>query len=132
MATEIKVPSVGESITEGTIARWLKKDGEQVKAEEPLFELETDKATTEIPAPATGTLRVTAAEGNTVAIGSVVGRIEQGSEAAQSQPPAAKRDGSRKPESERAGKPDGRTRAEKPVPTKVAEQGEALLSPAAR
>src|SRR5205085_2446171 len=77
MAVEIKIPSVGESITEGTLARWLKKDGATVAADEPLFELETDKATTEIPAPAAGVLRITVAEGEKVAIGSVVGRIEE-------------------------------------------------------
>src|SRR5207253_11019834 len=106
MATEIKVPSVGESITEGTIARWLKKDGEQVTAEEPLFELETDKATTEVAAPAAGILRVTAGEGSTVAIGSVVGRIEPGGEGRQPQSPAEKRDGVHRTEPEKAGKPD--------------------------
>ncbi|TMQ33255.1 MAG: hypothetical protein E6K70_14110, partial [Planctomycetota bacterium] len=78
MATEIKVPAVGESITEGTVARWLKKDGEAVRAEEPLFELETEKATTEIPAPVAGTLHITVPEGRTVPIGAVVGRIEEG------------------------------------------------------
>ncbi|HMC89193.1 MAG TPA: 2-oxoglutarate dehydrogenase complex dihydrolipoyllysine-residue succinyltransferase [Gemmataceae bacterium] len=131
MATEIKVPAVGESITEGTIARWLKKDGEQVKAEEPLFELETDKATTEIAAPAAGVLRVTAAEGSTVAIGSVVGRIEEASAARPAQQPAAEKpDGTRKPSSEKAGKPDGKTRVEQA--TTPADQGQTLLSPAAR
>src|SRR5229473_6627215 len=78
MAVEITVPSVGESITEGTIARWLKKDGDAVRADEPLLELETEKATTEISAPQAGTLRVTVPEGQTVAIGAVVGRIEEG------------------------------------------------------
>src|SRR5439155_16995220 len=69
---------VGEWITEGTIARWLKKDGAAVKAEEPLFELETDKATTAVPSPANGTLHITVPEGETVQIGAVVGQIEPG------------------------------------------------------
>src|SRR5262245_11844587 len=77
MPVDIKVPSVGESITEGTVARWFKKDGEPVHSEEPLFELETEKATTEIPAPADGVLHITVREGKTVPIGSVVGRIDE-------------------------------------------------------
>jgi 2-oxoglutarate dehydrogenase E2 component (dihydrolipoamide succinyltransferase) len=78
MAVAIKVPSVGESITEGTIARWLKNDGDAVRAEEPLLELETDKATTEIAAPADGTLHIDVPEGTTVAIGAVVGHLQDG------------------------------------------------------
>ena len=56
MAVDIKVPSVGESITEGIVSRWLKADGDAVQANEPVFELETDKATTEVVAPAAGVL----------------------------------------------------------------------------
>src|SRR6266478_357422 len=85
MAVEIKVPSVGESITEGTIARWLKKNGDAVRANEPLFELETDKATGEIPSPADGTLQIMVPEGQTVAIGAVVGRIEKGAAPARAE-----------------------------------------------
>src|SRR5439155_9626358 len=77
MAVEIKVPSVGESITEGTISRWLKKDGDAVRADEPVVEIETEKATTEVSAPQAGTLRITVPEGQTVAVGAVVGRIEE-------------------------------------------------------
>jgi len=78
MAVDITVPSVGESITEGTVARWFKKDGEAVRADEPLFELETEKATTEIVAPASGTVRIKTLEGQTVAIGAIIGQIETG------------------------------------------------------
>src|SRR4051794_31585315 len=78
MAVEIKVPSVGESITEGTLSRWLKANGAVVRANEPVCELETDKATTEVMAPASGTLAITVPEGQKVAIGAVVGRIEEG------------------------------------------------------
>src|SRR5262245_63155119 len=88
MAVEIRVPAVGESITEGRLARWLKKDGEVVRADEPVFELETDKATGEVPAPAAGTLRITVPEGETVAVGAVVGRVEEGAAPAQAKPPA--------------------------------------------
>jgi 2-oxoglutarate dehydrogenase E2 component (dihydrolipoamide succinyltransferase) len=76
MPIDIKVPSVGESITEGSIARWLKKDGANVAVDEPLFELETEKATQDVPAPAAGILHITIGEGKTVAIGAVVGTIE--------------------------------------------------------
>src|SRR5208282_5998706 len=77
MPIDIKVPSVGESITEGTLARWFKRDGEIVQADEPLFELETEKATTEIAALAAGTLHIGVPEGQTVAIGAIIGRIEE-------------------------------------------------------
>src|SRR5437764_7505115 len=77
MAVEIKVPAVGESVTEGTLARWLKPDGATVVADEPLCELETDKATQEVYAPAAGVLRIAVKEGERVAIGTVVGRIEE-------------------------------------------------------
>ena len=87
MATDIKVPSLGESISEGTIARWLKKDGDVVRAEEPVLELETEKATAEIAAPASGTLRIAVPEGKTVPIGAVVGSIEEVSAARSSAAP---------------------------------------------
>jgi 2-oxoglutarate dehydrogenase E2 component (dihydrolipoamide succinyltransferase) len=76
MTIAIKVPEVGESITEGTIALWHKKSGDFVRETEPLLELETDKATATVPAPATGKLQVTVAEGERVAIGAVVGQID--------------------------------------------------------
>jgi 2-oxoglutarate dehydrogenase E2 component (dihydrolipoamide succinyltransferase) len=82
MAVDIKVPSVGESITEGTIGRWLKRDGEAVRANEPVCELETDKATQEVMAPAAGVLAIAVAEGQKVAIGAVIGRIEERAPAA--------------------------------------------------
>src|SRR5262245_43036552 len=77
MAVEIKVPSAGESITEGVVSRWLKKDGDMVRAGEPLVELETEKATTEVPAPASGKLSTSIPEGKTVSIGAILGRIEE-------------------------------------------------------
>ena len=77
MAAEaIKVPSVGESITEGILSRWLKPDGAAVKAGEPLFELETDKATNEVPAESDGVLRIEIAEGETVEVGATIGAID--------------------------------------------------------
>src|SRR5207245_7419603 len=76
MAIPIKIPTVGESITEGTLARWLKKDGERVNADEPIFELETEKASSEVPAPAAGVLHIKERDGAKVAIGAVVGEID--------------------------------------------------------
>jgi 2-oxoglutarate dehydrogenase E2 component (dihydrolipoamide succinyltransferase) len=76
MAVEIKIPSVGESVTEGTVGRWLKTDGAAVKANEPVLEVETDKATQEIVAPAAGTLSIAVKEGEKVAVGTVVGHID--------------------------------------------------------
>ena len=76
MLLEIKVPSVGESITEATLAQWYKKNGDMVRKEEILFVLETDKVTLEIEAEADGVLKITAQEGETVAISAVVGTID--------------------------------------------------------
>ncbi|HWO87382.1 MAG TPA: 2-oxoglutarate dehydrogenase complex dihydrolipoyllysine-residue succinyltransferase [Stellaceae bacterium] len=79
MATEIKVPSLGESITVATVAKWLKRPGEAVAADEPVAELETDKVTLEVPAPASGTLsEILAEEGTNVPVGAVLGRIADG------------------------------------------------------
>src|SRR5437588_3144389 len=79
MAIEIKVPSLGESITEATVAKWLKRSGEAVTADEPIAELETDKVTLEVPAPASGTLaEILAEEGANVPVGAVLGTIADG------------------------------------------------------
>ena len=79
MATDITVPSLGESITEATVSKWLKHPGEPVAADEPVAELETDKVTLEIPAPASGTLsEILAEEGTNVPVGAVLGRIADG------------------------------------------------------
>ncbi|MGL4420205.1 MAG: 2-oxoglutarate dehydrogenase complex dihydrolipoyllysine-residue succinyltransferase [Gemmataceae bacterium] len=76
MAIEVKVPAVGESITEGRIARWLKPHGATVQARELLFEMETDKAAQEIPAPATGVLHIVVKEGEVVKVGQLVATID--------------------------------------------------------
>ena len=73
---EIKVPSVGESVSEGVLSRWIKKTGDLVKSGDLLFELETDKASNEVPSLVAGVLTTTIAEGSTVAIGSIVGSID--------------------------------------------------------
>lgn len=89
MSTEIRVPTLGESVTEATIGRWFKKPGDAVKADEPLVELETDKVTVEVPAPASGTLsEVSVKEGETIAVGALLGSISAGTGSAKASPPA--------------------------------------------
>jgi 2-oxoglutarate dehydrogenase E2 component (dihydrolipoamide succinyltransferase) len=89
MATEIRVPTLGESITEATVGKWFKKAGESVQADEPLVELETDKVTLEVNAPSPGVLSEIVAEtGQTVAIGALLGQVAAGASAAA--PGAAK------------------------------------------
>ena len=87
---EIKVPALGESVTEATVGKWLKKSGDAVKADEPLVELETDKVAIEVPSPTSGVLAdILVAEGETVSIGTVLGMIREGA-AAAAKPAAAK------------------------------------------
>jgi 2-oxoglutarate dehydrogenase E2 component (dihydrolipoamide succinyltransferase) len=79
MTVEIKVPAMGESVTEATVARWFKKEGEAVARDEPLLELETDKVTVEVPAPADGALAsISVKEGDTVQVGALLGSISEG------------------------------------------------------
>ena len=88
--TEIRVPTLGESVTEATIGRWFKKAGDAVAVDEPLVELETDKVTIEVPAPSAGTLgEIVAADGETVAVGALLGQINDGAVAAAKPAPAA-------------------------------------------
>ncbi|HXW19425.1 MAG TPA: biotin/lipoyl-containing protein, partial [Roseiarcus sp.] len=82
MATEIRVPMLGESITEATVGKWFKQTGEAVKADEPLVELETDKVTLEVNAPAAGVLSEIAVKtGDTVAVGALLGAVAPGAAA---------------------------------------------------
>jgi 2-oxoglutarate dehydrogenase E2 component (dihydrolipoamide succinyltransferase) len=114
MAKEIRVPALGESVTEATIAKWFKNVGDAVKADEPMVELETDKVTVEVPAPASGKLSsISAASGSTVKVGALLGAIEEGAAGTTARPTAA---------------------AAAPVAAKVAEpvKAEAPLSPAVR
>ena len=84
---EIRVPTLGESVTEATIGKWFKKPGDAIAVDEPLVELETDKVTIEVPAPVAGVLGdIAAKDGDTVAVGALLGQIKEGSGAA----PAAK------------------------------------------
>src|SRR5215470_14035049 len=97
---EIRVPALGESVTEATIGKWFKQPGDPVAVDEPLVELETDKVTIEVPAPAAGVLAdIAAKDGQTVAVGALLGQITEG-----------KADG--KP----AGKDGGAAAAAKPAP----------------
>jgi len=91
--TKILVPTLGESVSEATVAQWLKKEGEAVKADEPIVELETDKVTLEVPAPADGVIvKIMAAAGQSVGVGAVLGEFEAGAVANDkgSAPKAAK------------------------------------------
>ncbi len=92
MTTEIRVPTLGESVSEATVGTWFKKVGDTVKADEPLLELETDKVTIEVPAPAAGTLsEIVAAAGETVGLGALLGQIANGAAGAVSAAPAAEK-----------------------------------------
>jgi 2-oxoglutarate dehydrogenase E2 component (dihydrolipoamide succinyltransferase) len=91
MPSDIIIPEFGESVATGTISRWLKKDGDFVKRDEPVLELETDKVTAEVVAPSEGTLRIGVKEGQTVPVKSAVGQIvEGGAKPAASSAPEAK------------------------------------------
>src|SRR5690348_2686182 len=88
MTVEIKVPAMGESVTEATISKWFKKEGDAVKRDEPLLELETDKVTVEVPSPADGAIEsISAQAGATVQVGALLGAIAEGKAASA---PAAK------------------------------------------
>jgi 2-oxoglutarate dehydrogenase E2 component (dihydrolipoamide succinyltransferase) len=90
MATEVKVPALGESITEGTLAQWLKKPGEAVAADEPIATLETDKVSVDVPSPSAGVLAETLVnEGDTVEVGATIARIDENASASVAAPAAA-------------------------------------------
>jgi len=104
MATDVVMPQMGESITEGTLTKWLKKVGDKVERDEPLFEISTDKVDAEIPSPAEGTLQeIKVTEGATVQINTVVAVIGDGASGAK--PAPAKAAGGAKPANETAAKP---------------------------
>src|SRR6516225_3515162 len=90
MTVTVSMPQLGESVTEGTVTRWLKKEGERVEADEPLLEVSTDKVDTEIPSPVSGILRgITVAEDETVAVGAQLAIIDEGGDGAGAAPTAA-------------------------------------------
>src|SRR5690349_2733821 len=89
MTVEIKVPAMGESVTEATISKWFKKEGDAVKRDEPLLELETDKVTVEVPSPADGAIEsISAQAGATVQVGALLGAIAEGKTGAAPAPKA--------------------------------------------
>jgi len=91
MTVEIKVPAMGESVTEATISKWFKKEGDAVKRDEPLLELETDKVTVEVPSPADGAIEsISAQAGATVSVGALLGAIAEGQAGSSPKPAAPK------------------------------------------
>ena len=138
MSTEIKVPELGESVTEATVGQWLKKAGDQVDRDEPLVELETDKVTLEVNAPHAGTLSsISAEEGAEVEVGAVLAMLEEGAGAAaqpareqaeQPEQPAGEK--AEQPAEAPAGKP-AEKRTEKPA-AETADSDTSKLSPAVR
>ncbi len=121
--TEIRVPTLGESVTEATIGRWFKKAGDAVAVDEPLVELETDKVTIEVPAPSAGTLsEIVAADGTTVAVGALLGQITEGA-AGAAKPAAAP--------AKVAAAPAAAAAAPAPAPAKAAP-ADAPLAPSVR
>jgi len=112
---EIRVPTLGESVTEATIGKWFKKPGEPVAVDEPLVELETDKVTIEVPAPAAGVLAdIAVKDGETVAVGALLGQITEGAAPSKTVPAAA-------------GRPDQKTTTTAPI--NVAEEEPKLRTP---
>src|SRR6201992_3705574 len=90
MSVSVSMPQLGESVTEGTVTRWLKREGEHVDADEPLLEVSTDKVDTEIPSPVSGILRgITVAEDETVAVGAQLAVIDEEGDGAGTGPAAA-------------------------------------------
>ena len=117
MTVEIKVPAMGESVTEATVSKWFKKQGDAVKRDEPLLELETDKVTVEVPAPVDGSIEsISVQEGDTVQVGAILGAIAEGAKGAESSPPTTK-PAAPKPS---APKPALSPKAEAPKPAPVA------------
>jgi 2-oxoglutarate dehydrogenase E2 component (dihydrolipoamide succinyltransferase) len=131
MAVEIRVPALGESVTEATVGKWFKKPGEPVQADEAICELETEKVTVEVPAPASGVLSdIKVQEGETVAVGTVLGSIEEGAAPAKAAPAKEKAEAAAQPAAKPAPAP---AKAGEVLEKAVAEAGAPMPpSPAAR
>src|SRR5215468_10731783 len=109
---DIRVPTLGESVTEATVGKWFKQPGDAVTVDEPLVELETDKVTLEVPAPAAGVLSaVTVKDGDTVAVGALLGQIKEGTGAAPKVGTAT----ATKPAAGQTGVPDEKTAKTRPI-----------------
>ena len=121
MATEIKVPTLGESLSEATVANWLKSVGDSVAKDEPLLELETDKVTIEVNAPAAGTLsEIRAATGAEVTVGAILGTIAEGAGGAKAAPAKAA-----------PAKAEAPKAAPAPAPAPAAKKSEPVMAPSA-
>lgn len=130
MATEVKVPTLGESVTEATVGQWLKQPGEAVKADEPIVSLETDKVAVDVPAPAAGTMGdIVAKEGDTVQVGALLGYVNAGAAAASPAPAAAPAAPAAKAE---AAAPAPAASAPAPAAEEDGDGGNLTLSPAVR
>ncbi len=117
MATSVTLPALGESVTEGTVTRWLKQPGEQVQADEPLLEVSTDKVDTEIPAPASGTLlEIKVAEDETVEVGTELAVIGEPSEGGAEQQDAGTGETAAEPPAEEPGQTEATAQAAQPEP----------------
>src|SRR5438105_2643498 len=134
MATDIVMPQMGESIFEGTITKWLKKPGDKVERDEPLFEISTDKVDAEIPSPSAGVLKeIKVGEGKTVPIQTVVGVIDAaGDSAAPAPPKAAPPAPAKAPEPAKAAAPAPKPAAGAPAPPKPTPQAAAPCKDGAR
>src|SRR5213593_2387394 len=120
MATDVVMPQMGESIAEGTIVRWIKKVGEKVDRDEPLFEISTDKVDAEIPSPEAGVIsEIRVKEGETVPVNSVVAVIGAATEAKAPAPPAAAQTGPAPPPASRTPAPEPAPREERTARTSV-------------
>ncbi len=125
MAVDVVMPQMGESIAEGTVIKWMKKVGDKVERDEPMFEISTDKVDAEIPAPAAGTLsEILVEEGKTVAVNTVVARLSVDGEAAQPKPAEAKAEGqpSEAQQKVEAAAPAAEAGAEPPAQAKPAQE----------
>jgi 2-oxoglutarate dehydrogenase E2 component (dihydrolipoamide succinyltransferase) len=130
MATEIRVPALGESVTEATIAQWFKSEGEAVTEDEPLVELETEKVTVEVPAPASGVLSsISVKTGETVNVGALLGAIEDAKARPDAKKPEAKEPEAKEPKKAEAAKEPEKAEAKEP---KAKETDGQPLSPAVR
>ena len=128
-ATDVEMPELGESVTEGTITQWLKSVGDTVEVDEPLLEVSTDKVDTEIPSPVAGTLlEILADEDDTVDVGAVIARVGDGS-AAASDKPAAKEEKKEEPKAEeKKEEPKADEKAEEKKPAASSQSSEPKAS----
>ncbi|MGD9301647.1 MAG: dihydrolipoamide succinyltransferase, partial [Desulfobacterales bacterium] len=121
MAIEIKVPSVGESVSEALLAQWFKNDGDLVKKDEPLFVIETDKVTLEVVAEADGVLSIKVTEGEMVAIGAVVGTLDSEGPAQAAAAPAVEKAAETKTETPATSEPMTLEKSSAPPASELSE-----------